>query len=149
MQLVHPILKNPNHRNAPTSLNRDPSLAQDPGSSPNQGSNRSETLPSVPKLGQPVSITPKIDAGLDASKLALIGTINGIKGTMYVTNTTAQELTPVVQFIVCDDKGINIGLASKTGTALAPNAGEKIVILATNLHATDLKLMRLTSVGAK
>ncbi len=84
-----------------------------------------------------------------ASKLALIGTVNGLKGTIYVTNMGAQEVTPVVHLAVCDQKGLKLGLASKTGGALAPNADEKIVILATNLNATDLKLMHLTTVGAK
>jgi hypothetical protein len=147
MQLVHPILKDPNKRNAPTSLNRDPSLAQD--SSPNQNSNRSTTLPSAAQSAQPAAIVPKIDPGLAASKLAIIGTMSGLKGTIYVTNTSSQEITPVVQLVVCDQKGIKVGIASKTGPALASNADEKIVILATNVNATDLKLMRLTSVGAK
>jgi hypothetical protein len=148
-QLVHPILRDPNKRNAPTSLNRDPSLAQDPSDSLNQASNRSRTMPSATKPGQPALTEPKIDSGLAASKLALMGTVSGIRGTLYVTNSTSHEITPVVQLIVCDDKGIKIGLVSKTGTALPSNADEKIVVLATNVNATDLKLMRLTSVGAK
>jgi hypothetical protein len=145
MQLVHPSLKDPNKRNAPTSLNRDPSLAQDPS----QSSNRSTALPTAAQPAQPAVIVAKIDAGLAASKLTIIGTINGVRGTIYVTNAGAQEITPVVQLAVCDQKGFKVGLASKTGAALAPNADEKIVILATNLNATDLKLMRLTTVGAK
>jgi hypothetical protein len=144
--LVHPILKDPNHRNAPTSLDRDPSLAQDPNQNP--APNRPAAL-AVAQPAQPAVIVAKIDAGLAASKLAMMGTINGIKGTLYVTNMGAQEITPVVQLAVCDPKGFKLGLASKTGAALAPNADERIVILATNLNATDLKLMRLTSVGAK
>ena len=144
-QLVHPILKNPNRRNAPTSLNRDPSLAEDP----NQVSNRSGTLPTASQPAQPAVIIAKIDSGLAASKLAMMGTMDGIRGTIYVTNMGAQEITPVVQLVVCDQKGFKVGLASKTGAVLAPNADEKIVILATNLNATDLKLMRLTTVGAK
>jgi hypothetical protein len=79
----------------------------------------------------------------------LIGTINGLKGTIYVTNIGAQEITPVVQLAVCDQKGFKLGLASKTGAALAPNAQERIVVVATNLNATELKLMHLTTVGAK
>jgi len=150
LQLVHPILKDPNKRNAPTSLNRDPSLAEDPN--PNMAPNRPAARPTAArpaKPEQPAVIVAKIDSGLAASKLAMIGTVNGLKGTIYVTNMGAQEVTPVVQLAVCDQKGFKLGLASKTGAALAPNADEKIVILATNLNATDLKLMHLTTVGAK
>jgi hypothetical protein len=50
---------------------------------------------------------------------------------------------------VCNQKGFKLGVASKTGTALAPNANERIVVLGTNLNAAEFKLMRLTSVGAK
>jgi hypothetical protein len=145
-QLVHPILRDPNRRNAPTSLNQDPSLAGDTTRS--QNSNRSGTLPST-QSGQPAVVVAKIDSGLAASKLSMMGTMNGIRGTIYVTNTGPQEITPVVQLVVCDQKGFKVGVASKTGTLLAPNADEKIVILATNLNATDLKLSRLTSVGTK
>jgi hypothetical protein len=149
MQLVHPILKDPNRRNAPTSLDRDPSLAGDPNPNQNQSSNRSAAHSAAAQPAQPGVVVAKIDSGLAASKLAMIGTINGIRGTIYVTNVGAQEITPVVQLVVCDQKGFKVGLASKTGAALAPNGDEKIVILATNLNATDLKLLRLTTVGAK
>jgi hypothetical protein len=150
MSLLHPIMKDPNKRNAPTSLDRDPSLAGDLNQ--NQAPNRPTALPAAAQQSQPAQpavIVTKIDPGLAGSKLALIATMNGIKGTIYVTNTGAQEITPVVQVAVCDQKGFKVGLASKTGAALAPNADERIVVLATNLNATDLKLMRLTSVGAK
>jgi hypothetical protein len=40
-------------------------------------------------------------------------------------------------------------VASKTGAVLAPNADERIVVVATNLNAAELKLMHLTTVGAK
>jgi hypothetical protein len=148
MQLLHPILKDPNKRNAPTSLNRDPSMAQDlnQGQGQDKGSNR---LAAPLSSAQSAATVPKIDPGLAASKLAIIGTINGVRGTIYVTNTGIREITPVVQLIVCDDKGAKICVASKTGAALAPDADEKIVLLATNLYATDLRLMRVTSVVAK
>jgi hypothetical protein len=147
MSLLHPILKDPNKRNAPTSLDRDPSLAQDPNQ--NQAPNRPVALATPAQPAQPAVIVAKIDSGLAASKLTMIGTVNGIKGAIYVTNMGAQEITPMVQLAVCDQKGFKLGVASKTGPALAPNADEKIAILATNVGATDLKLMRLTIVGAK
>jgi hypothetical protein len=146
-QLVHPILKDPNKRLAPTSLDRDPSLLQDqnPGPTPRNPA----TLPPVTRPAQPAVIVARIDSGLAASKLTMIGTINGIKGTIYVTNIGSQEVTPLLQVAVCDQKGFKVGAASKTGDSLAPNADERITVLATNLNATDLKLMRLTCVGAK
>jgi hypothetical protein len=151
MQLLHPILKDPNKRNAPTSLNQDPSMPQDlnQGQGQDKGANRLAAHLSSAQPAQPGATVPKIDPGLAASKLAIIGTLNGLRGTIYVTNTAGKEITPVVQLIVCDDKGAKIGVASKTGGALAPDADEKIVLLATNMYATDLKLMRVTSVGAK
>ena len=148
-QLLHPILKDPNKRLAPTSLDRDPSLLGDPASTPSSTPQRPAALPAAAQPAQPPVIVAKIDAGLVASKVAMIGTINGIKGTLYVTNMGAQEVTPVVQLAVCNQKGFKLGVASKTGTALAPNANEKIVVLGTNLNAAEFKLMRLTSVGAK
>jgi len=147
MQLVHPILKDPNNRNAPTSLDRDPSLVNDPNQ--NQVPKRRAPIPAAAQPAQPAVIVAKIDSGLAASKVAMMGTVNGLKGTIYVTNMGKQEITPVVQLAVCDLKGFKLGLASKTGAALAPNADEKIVVLATNLNATDLKLLHLTTVGAK
>jgi hypothetical protein len=40
-------------------------------------------------------------------------------------------------------------VTSKIGAPLAPNADEKIVVLATNTFATDLKLLSLTGTGPK
>jgi hypothetical protein len=151
-QLVHPVLKDPNKRLAPTSLDRDPSLLDDqnPKPTPSRRAARPAAAPAAPAApAEPAVITARIDAGLVASKLAMIGTINGIKGTIYVTNLGEREVTPVVQVAVCDQKGFRMATASKTGAPLAPNANERIVVLGTNLNATELKLMRLTSVGAK
>ena|SRR5580692_3043944 len=147
MQLLHPILKDPNHRMAPTSLNQDPAMLREMSRNPNSNPNPA-ALPAA-QPAQPAVIVAKIDSGLAASKLTLIGTINGLKGTMYVTNMGATEVTPLVQLAVCDQKGFKVGLASKTGGVLAPNADERIVVLATNLNATELKLMHLTTVSAK
>jgi hypothetical protein len=152
-QLVHPILKDPNNRNAPTSLDRDPSLLQDPAPAPaphpHPAPYRAMPLPVVVQPAQPAVIVAKIDSGLAASKLTMIGTVNGLKGTMYVTNTGPREVTPVLELAICDPKGCKIGAMSKIGDALAPNTNEKIVVLATNLNAADLKLMRLGSANGK
>jgi hypothetical protein len=149
MQLLHPILKDPNHRNAPTSLSQDPALLREMSANPNSNPNNPGALPAAGQPAQPAVIVAKIDSGLAASKLTLIGTINGLKGTIYVTNLGSQSITPMVQLAVCDQKGFKVGLASKTGAALAPNADERIVVLATNLNAAELKLMHLSNVGAK
>ena len=66
----------------------------------------------------------------------MLGTIDGIKATLYVTNVGSLP-TPMVQFLVCDTRGVKVGTASKTGTPLAAGAEEKIEILATNLNAAD------------
>ena len=148
--LLHPILKDPNHREAPTSLNRDPAMRREFSSNPNANPNPAAAPgQAAAQSAQPAVIVAKIDAGLAASKLTMIGTINGLKGTMYVTNMGSTEVTPLVQLAVCDQKGFKLGLASKTGTVLAPNADERIVIVATNLNAAELKLMHLTTFVAK
>jgi predicted regulator of Ras-like GTPase activity (Roadblock/LC7/MglB family) len=115
----------------------------------NQNPNSNPNRPAAAQPAQPAVIVARIDSGLAASRLSLIGTINGIKGTIYVTNVGAQEITPMVQMAVCDQKGYQLGVASKTGAVLAPNADERIVVVATNLNAAELKLMHLTTVGAK
>jgi len=146
-KLVHPIIKDPDHRLAPTSLNQDPdavkSVSQKP--SPAAGTPRAAAVDPA----APAPIVAKVDAGLVASPITVIGTMNGIKGTLYVTNVGAQEVTPMVLLAVCDPKGLKVGTTAKTGAALAPNTAEKFVLLATNLNATQLKLMQLTRAGTK
>jgi hypothetical protein len=146
MQILHPILKDPNKRLAPTSVNRNPGLVDDPSQPAAVPAARPHIAAAQP--AKPAVISAKIDDGLAASKLALIGTISGVRGTIYVTNTGPKEITPIIEVAVCDAKGFKVGTASKTGTALAPNADERITLLGTNLNAADLKLMRLTVVVA-
>jgi hypothetical protein len=137
---LRPIMKDPSKRNAPTSLDRDPaekaSLQYTPAARPSS---------LAASAAKPVEIVARIDAGLAVSKISLLGTVNGIKGRLYVTNIGSQEVTPLAQFAVCDQKGRQIGSATKTGQPLAPNEGEKIEVLATNLNATDLKLIKVTA----
>ncbi|MGA2174434.1 MAG: hypothetical protein ABSH38_05570 [Verrucomicrobiota bacterium] len=136
---LHPIMKDPNQRNAPSSVNES-DLGPGPTPAPPPG-------PTQP--APPAAATAKVDACLKASKLSVLGTIDGIKGTLYVTNVGSLPVTPSVQFLVCDTRGGKVGTASKTGTALAAGADEKIEILATNLNAADLKLLRLTVTQTK
>jgi hypothetical protein len=55
----------------------------------------------------------------------------------------------VVHFLVCDTRGGKVGAVAKTGTALAAGDNEKIEVLATNLNAADLKLVKLTVAQVK
>jgi hypothetical protein len=146
--VLHPIMKDTSKRNAPTSLDRDPAekaalLSTGPAlrSSPS-----TSVQPFAP--AKPVEIVARIDAGLAASQISLIGTVNGIKGRMYVTNIGSQTVIPLAQFAVCDQKGFQVGSATKTGQPLAPNDVERIEVVGTNLNAVDLKLMKL-SAGAE
>lgn len=139
--VLHPIMKD-GTRNAPTSLDRDPSekaALQQPAAP------HSVTPLPPAQPAKPVEIVARIDAGLAASKISLIGTVSGIKGRLYVTNIGSQVVIPQAQFAVCDQKGFQVGTAAKSGQALAPNDAEKIEVLATNLNAVDLKLMKLTA----
>jgi hypothetical protein len=144
--VLHPIIKDIHKpAAAPTSLNQDPSMAAEfrtaaPSARP---SSLAPAQPAAP--AKPVEIIAQIDASLAASKLSLIGTVSGIKGRLYVTNIGSQVVSPKVQFAVCDRNGFKIGATTKTAPALAPNEAEKIEVLATNLNAVDLKLMKLSA----
>jgi hypothetical protein len=146
-KLVHPIIKDPDHRIAPTSLNQDPDAARSQGQNPRPAAGAPRKAAVDPAA--PAPIVAKVDAGLTVSPISVIATISGIKGTLYVTNVGPQEITPMVQLAVCDPKGLKVGTASKTGTALAPNSAQKFVIVATNLNAAEFKLMQLTRAATK
>jgi hypothetical protein len=94
---------------------------------------------------KPTEIVARIDAGLAASKINLLGRVDGLKGSLYVTNVGQQAVSPSLRFAVCDRNAAQIGTAVKTGGQLMPNGFEKIEVLATNLGAADLKLMRLSA----
>ena len=143
--VLHPIMKDPSKRNAISSLDRDPSEKAD-FTSPTPAAHRPQTQAAQPNApAKPSEIIAQIDAGLAASPISLIGTINGIKGRLYVTNIGTRTVTPKVQFAVCDLKGFKIGATAKSGPALAPNEAAKIEVLATNADAVDLKLMKLSA----
>ena len=141
-KLVHPVVKDIDHRLAPTSLSQDPDAVRSVSQNPRPPT--AAPRPGAVDPATPAPIVAKVDAGLAASPISVIATIKGIKGTLYVTNLGALEVTPMVQLAVCDPKGLKVGTTSKTGSALAPNAAEKFVIVATNLNATEFKLMQLT-----
>jgi hypothetical protein len=62
-----------------------------------------------------------------------------------VTNIGSQTVVPLAQFAVCDQKGFQVGSAAKTGQPLEPNEVEKMEVLATNLNAVDVKLVKLSA----
>ena len=143
--VLHPIMKDPNHRYAPTSLDQDPSLKADLMSS---GPTSLPARPAAYLPAQPVrpaEIVARIDASLAASRISLLGTVSGIKGRFYVTNIGSQTVVPLAQFAVCDQKGFQVGSAAKTGQPLEPNEVEKMEVLATNLNAVDVKLVKLSA----
>lgn len=119
-------MADPNQPNAPSSVSTsDLSLI--------------DTTPVSAKRG----LGLKLDPSLAPSKLKVLGTIDGIKGTLFVTNVGPTSVTPMVQLMVCDTRGGKVGMVSKIGEALAAGDSEKIEVLATNLNAADLKLMKL------
>jgi hypothetical protein len=132
-QALHPIMKDPRQRNAPTSLNQYPGELSTP------------SAPVAVAPPKPAVVISRIDSGLAVSPLTLLGTTDGLKGRLYVTNIGSQAVTPLAQFMVCDGKGFQVGLTSKKGEMLAPEKAERIEVLATNLNAADLKLMKLTA----
>jgi hypothetical protein len=123
---LRPIMPDPNQRTAPSSV-----------TPADLGSNDTSAAASKRGLGV------RVDPSLAPSKLKVLGTIDGIKGTLYVTNVGPVAVTPAVQLMVCDTRGGKVGVVSKIGEALAAGDNEKIEVLATNLNAADLKLMRL------
>lgn len=115
------------------------------------GAQNPAPAPSAPAAApaKPAEIVAKIEEGLAASKINVIGRVDGLKGTMYVTNLSPRAISPLAQFAVCDHNGAQIGSVSKSGPALAPSEAEKIEVLATNLNAVDLKLFKLTGSSKK
>jgi hypothetical protein len=142
--VLHPIMKD-GQRNAPSSLNQDPSLAAEYRNNPVRAV---PTYPSTPAAqaaaAAPAAIVAKVDSSFTVSKISVIGAISGLKGRLYVTNIGSAIATPLVQLAVCNEKGFQIGSATKAGTPLAPNDSEKIDVLATNANAVDLKLLKLS-----
>jgi hypothetical protein len=140
--VLHPIMKDPNHRNAVSSVDRDP---QEKASLYQSAAPATPATPASAHPAAPVEIVARIDSSLAVSKLNLIGTVNGLKGRLSVTNLGTDTTTPLAQFVIRDQKGAQIGLTSKSGSPLAPNESEKIEVVATNLNAIDLKLVRVSA----
>jgi hypothetical protein len=135
---LHPIMPNGNQRNAPSSVSAS-DLGPDPSPPPPSGSNRT---------AQPVVAT-KVDVCLQASRLTVVATIDGIRGKLSVTNRSSAPVTPMAQFEVRNPTGGKVGTVSKIGEALAAGADEELEILATNLNASDLRLLKLTVAQTK
>src|ERR1700761_1913498 len=135
-RVLQPIMKNPNQRNAPSSVtDKDLNDGQPP-----QQSSPQVVMVIPPK---PTEIVAKIDSDFAVSKVNLIARVTGLKGSVYVTNISATAAIPHLQFAVCDSKGYQIGVASAVGSTLAPSSQEKMDVIATNAGSADLKLMKL------
>ena len=135
-RLLQPIMKNPNQRNAPSSV-----TAADLGQTPQQQPQQVIVAPAEPR--KPAVIVAKIDHALTVSPVTVIARVNGIKGTIYVTNMTADQVLPHSEFAVIDRNGYQIGVASRLGSSLPAYGSERIDVIATNVGSTDLKLMKL------
>jgi hypothetical protein len=98
----------------------------------------------TPTAGQRPAL---IEPDLKPSPINLFGKIDGLSGTLYVTNIGKASIAPFVQLAVVDKNGRMVGWVTNSGPQLQPKESEKIQVLATNLNAVDFKIMRL--VGRK
>jgi hypothetical protein len=137
-RVLQPIMKNPNQRNAPSSVT---------AADLDAGATQHAATPPIVVVAppKPAEIVAKIDSGFAVSKVTVMARVTGIKGTIYVTNLTGAAVEPHAQFAVCDRNGFQIGVASKVGTALDASGEERIDVVATNAGSVDLKLMRLSA----
>src|SRR5436190_21038195 len=90
---------------------------------------------------------PTIEPDLKASPIILFGKIDGLSGTLFVTNVGAKAVSPFVQLAVVDKAGKMLGWVTNSGSEIQPKVSTKIQVLATNASAVDFKIMRL--VGRK
>jgi len=134
-RVLRPIMPDPNNRQAPSSVRQ-----QD--LQPSQPQPDAAVKAAPPK---PTQIVAKIDDGLAISKITLTGRVTGIKGAFYVTNFTSDAVEPHLQFAVCDRNGVQIGVASKIGSAVTPYNAGRMDVVATNVGGVDLKLMKLSA----
>ncbi len=137
-RLLQPIMKNPNQRQAPSSV-----TAADLGEQQQQ-QQQQQAAAAAAAPAKPAVIVAKIDHELAASPVNVIARVTGIKGTIYVTNLTGDQVLPHSQFAVLDRNGIQLGVASRLGSSLAAYGFERIDVIATNAGCTDLKLMKLS-----
>ena len=88
-----------------------------------------------------------IEPDLKASPIKLFGKIEGLSGTLFVTNIGAKAVSPFVQLAVVNKSGKMVGWVTNSGAEIQPQEATKIQVLATNLDAVDFKIVRL--VGRK
>jgi hypothetical protein len=136
-RLLQPIMKNPNQRQAPSSV-----TAADLGGQQQQQAAQQAAAPTEPP--KPAVIVSKIDHGLAVSPVTVIARVTGIKGTIYVTNLSGDQVLPHSQFAVLDRNGVQLGVAKRLGSSLPAYGFERIDVIATNAGGTDLKLMTLS-----
>jgi hypothetical protein len=90
-----------------------------------------------------VAQAPAIEADLKPSPITLFGKIDGLSGTLYVTNIGARTVAPFVQLAVVDKSGKTVGWVTNGAPAIEPKHTAKIQVLATNASAVDFKIVRL------
>jgi len=136
-RVLRPIMKDPNQRQAPSSV-----TAADLGQQQQQQQAAAAAAAAEPP--KPAVIVAKIDRELAASPVNVMARVSGIKGTIYVTNLSGGQVLPHSQFAVLDRNGIQLGVASRLGSSLPAYGFERIEVVATNAGCTDLKLMKLS-----
>jgi hypothetical protein len=99
----------------------------------------------TPVAARPATAAPAIDPTLKPSAVSLFGKVDGLAGTLYVTNTGAKPVAPFVQLAVVDKSGRPVGYVTNSAPAIEPNHAEKISVLSTNRGAVDFKVVRLTA----
>jgi hypothetical protein len=96
----------------------------------------------------PVAAAPSaIEPDLKASPIKLFGKIDGLSGTLYVTNVGAKAVSPFVQLAVVNKSGKMVGWVTNSGAEIQPKEATKIQVVATNEGAVNFTIMRL--VGRK
>jgi hypothetical protein len=84
-----------------------------------------------------------IEPDLKPSPIKLFGKIDGLSGTLFVTNVGAKAVSPFVQLAVVDKSGKMVGWVTNSGAEIQPKESTKIQVLATNASAVDFKIVRL------
>jgi hypothetical protein len=95
-------------------------------------------------LAKPPEIVAVIDQRLGVSKVNLLGLVEGLKGTFYVTNLSQQTLTPTIQLAILDHNNRPIGSTNRIGGELPPKGIGKIEVKTSNPNAGDFKLLKIS-----
>ena len=145
---LRPIMKDPNNRKGISSVS-DKDLNDGDNPSSSQGAGYSGAPGPMGQGGKPAVIVARVDPGLAASAVDLLARVDGLKGTIYITNMTQGTIVPHAQLAVCNLNGAMLGSVAVVGNAIEPSGVSTLSIVATNMGAVDLKLMHLTGFGER